>query len=323
MPGSAKGGAVERRRGQASVLDAVTILPALRSAVATHTPAVLVRVAEALGSTPRETDAAMLVTSAEAIGTVGGGRLELMAIEEARGMIAEGRASARLDVPLGPAIGQCCGGRVRLDLGRLDATLLAAEEAREAERLSKLPAVIVFGAGHTGHALAKALALLPFRTSVVDTRPERLAGLPEGIRQEALAVPEAAVRRAGPGTAFVVVTHDHALDFLIAEAALVRGDAAYVGMIGSATKRATFLRRLREAGREGLVDALILPIGGSGLRDKRPEVIAALTAAELARCLLANRAENADAPLAKSERRCNSGQTEGPAISASATPHAT
>jgi xanthine dehydrogenase accessory factor len=64
-------------------------------------------------------------------------------------------------------------------------------------------------------------------------------------------------------------------------------------------------------------------MGGSALRDKRPEVIAALTVAELARILLANREENAGAPLAKSKRRCNSGQTEGPTISASATPHAT
>ncbi|KQT69952.1 MULTISPECIES: xanthine dehydrogenase accessory protein XdhC [unclassified Aureimonas] len=301
----------------------MTVLPALRSAVAAGTPAVLVRVAEALGSTPRETDAAMLVTANAAVGTVGGGRLELMAIDEARAMVAEGRGAARLDVPLGPAIGQCCGGRVRLELARADGALLAAEEAREAERLKRLPAVLVFGAGHTGQALARALMLLPFRTGVVDTRPERLADLPQGLDARALAVPEEAVAKAEPGTAYVVVTHDHALDFLIAEAALARGDAAYVGMIGSATKRATFLRRLREAGRESLIAGLTLPIGGSALRDKRPEVIAALTVAELAQVLLAKREENVGAPLAKSKRRCNSGQTEGSTISASAAPHAT
>ncbi|KQT47468.1 xanthine dehydrogenase accessory protein XdhC [Aureimonas sp. Leaf454] len=301
----------------------MTILPALRSAVAADTPAILVRVAQALGSTPRETDAAMLVTSRDAVGTVGGGRLELMAMDEARAMIGDGRESARLDVPLGPSIGQCCGGRVVLALARVDAALLAHEEAREAERLKALPAVLVFGAGHTGHALAKALALLPLQTTVVDTRPERLAGLPEGVLAQALAIPEDAVRAARPGSAFVVVTHDHALDFLVAEAALARGDAAYVGMIGSATKRATFRNRLREGGRESLIDRLILPIGGSFLRDKRPDIIAALTVAELAEILFSKREENVAPPLAKRMRRCNSGQTEGPTISASATPHAT
>lgn len=301
----------------------MTTLPALRSTLAANTPAVLVRIAEALGSTPRETDAAMLVTRHEAIGTVGGGRLELLAIDEARAMIADGRAAAGLDVPLGPAIGQCCGGRVRLELARLDPALLAAEEAREAKREQSLPAVLVFGAGHTGQALAKALALLPFRTTVIDTRPERLDGLPETVRRQALAMPEAAVGWAGPGTAFVVVTHDHGLDFLIAEAALARGDAGYVGMIGSATKRATFRRRLRETGREGFIERLVLPIGGSSLRDKRPEIIAAMTAAELAVTLLSKNEENALPVLAKASGRCNSGQTEGPTISASATPHAT
>jgi len=96
------------------------------------------------------------------------------------------------------------------------------------------------------------------------------------------ALPEAAIRGAEPGAAFVIATHDHGLDFLLAAEALARGDAAYVGMIGSATKRAAFASFARARG----VDParLVCPIGGPG-GDKRPAVIAALTAAELMRAL--------------------------------------
>ena len=102
------------------------------------------------------------------------------------------------------------------------------------------------------------------------------------------------------------MTHDHALDFLIAAAALGRGDAAYVGVIGSATKREKFRRHLREAGSEHLIEQLVLPIGGAGVRDKRPEVIAALTAAELVRTLLGKAEEKMSIALATGTSQCNS-----------------
>ena len=95
-------------------------------------------------------------------------------------------------------------------------------------------------------------------------------------------MPEAEVSTARPGSVYVVQTHDHALDFLIADAVLARGDAAYAGMIGSKTKRArlgSWLADHGSAGRETL-GRLVCPIGGpSG--DKRPAVIAAMTASEI------------------------------------------
>ena len=91
------------------------------------------------------------------------------------------------------------------------------------------------------------------------------------------------------GSAFVVLTHDHALDFLIVAEALRRTDAAYVGMIGSATKKATFKSwYLKTAGGgEDAFARLVCPIGGDAVRDKRPEVIAALAAAEILAALAA------------------------------------
>ena len=127
---------------------------------------------------------------------------------------------------------------------------------------------------------------VPLAVTLVDSRPETLNGLPESVCCEAVAMPEALVETAPPLSGFVVMTHDHGLDFLITAAALARGDAAYVGMIGSATKRARFASHLRDLGRPSDIHRLTLPIGASALRDKRPEVIAALTASELLTCLL-------------------------------------
>jgi xanthine dehydrogenase accessory factor len=96
------------------------------------------------------------------------------------------------------------------------------------------------------------------------------------------AMPEALVREAPPGSSFVILTHDHALDFLITSEALQRKDAAYIGMIGSKTKRMTFRNWLtRDIGRPELFDNLVCPIGGSEVKDKRPAVIATLAAAEI------------------------------------------
>ena len=188
-----------------------------------------------------------------------------------------------LDIPLGPEIGQCCGGRTILSVARLDqAGWASLAVAAAAERLS-LPEVQIFGAGHVGRALAAALALLPVRPVLVDQRADELRLAAPGIDSLLTPLPEAAVRAASPGAAFVVMTHDHALDFLIAREALARDDAAYVGMIGSRTKRVSFERWLaREAaGPEVDTRKLVCPIGAAGRPDKRPEVIAAFVAVEI------------------------------------------
>jgi xanthine dehydrogenase accessory factor len=107
--------------------------------------------------------------------------------------------------------------------------------------------------------------------------------MPDEVEARLTPVPEEAVREAPPGSAYVVLTHDHSLDFLIVAEALRRTDAAYVGMIGSKTKRATFRSwYLREAGgSEADLARLVCPIGGDRVPDKRPAVIAALAAAEI------------------------------------------
>jgi len=204
--------------------------------------------------------------------------------------------------PLGPLLGQCCGGRVRLALEPLTwadqgwlaraATLAedgweidvrrpdpeAAPEAIAVSSLSRRPRVLLIGAGHVGRAIAGALAPLPFRLDWYDSRADYTG--PGGA---ALADPATLSDLAEAGAPFtLVLTHDHGLDYVLVRAAL-RGDGrGYLGLIGSATKRARFLRRLRS---DGLDDAalgrLVCPIGLAQIAGKAPEIIAASVAADL------------------------------------------
>ena len=251
-------------------------LAEMRALCAVHGPVARVVVAGTAGSTPRNVGAARMVWAGGACGTIGGGALEAMAIEAARAMLRSGEDARRIDQPLGPEIGQCCGGRVTLNLrraGREDVEALTRAEAGPS------PQILIFGAGHVGAALVRALGPLPVDVKIIDSRAERLTPLADAAALVETPLPEAEVDAAPSGAAYVVLTHDHATDFLIAEAALARGDAAYVGMIGSATKRAVLAARLREAGVPDT--ALTCPIGLPGLRDKRPEVIAASVSAQL------------------------------------------
>ena len=255
---------------------------ALATFLAANPHAIVCTLTAVRGSSPREQGTFMLVGPAELFGTIGGGALEYMVIEHARRLIANGQAEEAMDVPLGPEIGQCCGGRVQVRLAYAGAAMRERLRAQVAGEDAALPHVYVFGAGHVGRALARILSILPVQLEVIDTRREELDLLPPEIPARAVAMPEAVVRSAPQGSSYVILTHDHALDFLIAQEALARTDAPYVGMVGSRTKRARFASWFKnEGGDAGALDRLVLPIGQMGLGDKRPEVIAALAAAEI------------------------------------------
>lgn len=224
-----------------------------------------IRVISARGSTPRDVGAEMFVGPDTVQGTIGGGQLEYMAIDRARAMLSQGLDLDRLDIPLGPEIGQCCGGRVVLELDRQGPTP------------QDHPDALIFGAGHVGRALALALQPLPVNATLIDQRAQELALAAPGIATQLTPLPEALIRDARPGTAVIILTHDHALDFLLAAEALSRLDLPYVGMIGSATKQAQFTRFAKGID----TSRLICPIGAGQSSDKRPEVIAAFTAAEV------------------------------------------
>jgi len=159
-------------------------------------------------------------------------------------------------------------------------------------RRSSIPApvlppmhIVLFGAGHVGHALVTLLGRLPCVVQWVDERDELFPDeVPANVQIEATDTPEAIVDDAPAGAYFLVMTHNHALDFALAARIMRRRGFTYFGMIGSKTKRVKFERRLIERGvdPERLVD-MTCPIGVPGIVDKAPQSIAVAVSAELLR----------------------------------------
>ncbi|MDQ6629546.1 MAG: xanthine dehydrogenase accessory protein XdhC [Pseudomonadota bacterium] len=246
----------------------------------------MIEVAETRGSAPRDAGTRMLVADDDVAGTIGGGHLELKAIGAARAMLAEGAGNGgrELRFALGPSLGQCCGGVVRLALSPLDAVAMAQWRVE-----APLFHLQLHGAGHVGRAIATLLATLDCRVDWFDERDEEFPAAtslgspwPGHIRQISGDSIEGEVRRAPAGAFYLVLTHEHALDQRIAEAILRRGDFAFFGLIGSATKRATFKRRFEERGIDAATIArMTCPIGVAGIEGKAPEVVAAGVVAQL------------------------------------------
>ena len=255
-------------------------------ALATSRPHYLVRLLSTKGSTPRDAGATMLVGEDHISGTIGGGSAEWVAVQAVREFIAGIQFRARDTITLGPEIDQCCGGTIEVEyelLNEQNAALQCIPTIDETTRN-----VLIFGAGHTGLALANALSPLLVGVEIIDSRTS-YAGNVDGHSFRNLAVPEEAVRMADSGSVFVVTTHDHSLDFLITAEALSREDAGYVGMIGSPTKRAVLKSWMAQNGYDdNLVENLHCPIGGSNVKNKQPEIIAAMCAAEILQAIETN-----------------------------------
>ena len=177
-------------------------------------------------------------------------------------------------------------------LRRSFASTAAVELRRSAgERVTLLellrlrrPSLWIFGAGHVGQALVRLLAELAlFEITWVDSRAELLpACLPDGVSPKVCAVPTQQVGAAPAGTRFVVLTHDHALDYELCRLILARADCCWLGLIGSGSKAARFRSRLRRDGLDGeTVARLTCPIGISGIPSKQPLAIAIAIAAQL------------------------------------------
>lgn len=315
--------------------------------------AVLVTVAAVQGSVPREPGAKMLVFGASQRGTVGGGHLEMRALQIARALLLNDddgvniSSGARLErFALGPSLGQCCGGVVHLVfepvVGPLRGVLahlqqrLSQEQRQDSWRCSALDGaasamlfdcagqllagiadpsppiftrdlctrivqdgagrcwlidpclaprnhLMLFGAGHVGAALTKALADIDCHVTWVDQREDQFpATVPSNVTMVVTDAPDMLALQAPPGTSFLVMTHSHALDLTLCEAILRRVDCAWFGLIGSHTKRRQFEHRLQERGlAPQQIAAMVCPIGLLGINGKAPAVIAASVCCQL------------------------------------------
>jgi xanthine dehydrogenase accessory factor len=218
------------------------------------------------------------------VGTIGGGQLELQAIAQARRRLAAPAPAEVLRYPLGPTLGQCCGGVVHLRFETVGAADAAALAARLAPR--RIP-VALFGGGHVGRALVVALGPLPFAVRWIDSRDEIFPdALPRNTECEHSDPVQAAVADLAPGSHVLVMSFSHAEDLDIVAACLLRqrqqGDLPFIGLIGSKTKWATFRHRLEERGlSKQELGQVTCPIGLAGIQGKQPEVIAVSVAAQL------------------------------------------
>jgi len=252
-------------------------------------PAVLVSVDSTQGSVPREAGAWMGVFADGAVvGTVGGGHLEFEATLIARRALCGETIEARCRFALGPLLGQCCGGVMHLrfdvlqpaDAASLQQRLNAAADAQ------RLP-VALFGGGHVGHAIVRALSPLPVRVHWIDSRDEVFPpGLPRWIDTEHSAPVQAAVADLATQSRVLIMSFSHAEDLDIVAACLQRqrerADLPFIGLIGSKSKWASFRHRLEARGFSQTELAHVTsPIGVAGVVGKEPEVIAAAVAAQL------------------------------------------
>jgi xanthine dehydrogenase accessory factor len=210
--------------------------------------------------------------------------VELQAIAQARRRLAGACGESVLRYPLGPSLGQCCGGVMHLRFERVSAPDAGALRQRLDGARTPLA---LFGGGHVGKALVKVLGTLPFDVTWIDSRDEIFPdAVPENVRCEHSDPVQAAVADLAPGSRVLIMSFSHAEDLDIVAACLKRlrerDDLPYVGLIGSRTKWATFRHRLEERGfAEQELARITCPIGVPGIRGKQPEVIAVAVAAQL------------------------------------------
>ena len=244
---------------------------------------VVVVVTEVAGSVPREPGARMIVSEGEiAWGTIGGGNLELQAIEHANALLAQGGTpSESVEIPLSEKAGQCCGGQVTLFY----------ETFRWTRRR-----VVVFGAGHVGQALGGLADYLQADVTLIDGRDETeiRPRIPDERAYELLCIdaPEAEIDTLPDDSLVVVMTHSHALDLAVIERGIRRG-FPYLGLIGSERKWARFQKRLEQRGfTPEEIGRVTCPIGAS-TTSKDPRSIAVSAASELLEVLDAKEVERA------------------------------
>lgn len=255
---------------------------------AANASGILVTVIDVQGSGPRGPGAWMAVYSDMEINTIGGGHLELQAIQHSRGLLNEhsmhGHEPQIVRYALGPALGQCCGGVVHLKFELV--TEKDIPELKERLQTTGMP-VALFGGGHVGTALVQVLSRLPMNLRWIDSRDEIFpTNLPLNVTSEHSEPVQSAVADLLPNSAVLIMSFSHAEDLDVVIACLQRQrqkrDLRYVGLIGSKTKWATFKHRLESRGfSQDELAFITCPIGVPGISGKEPEVIAVAVAAQL------------------------------------------
>ncbi|WP_102107466.1 xanthine dehydrogenase accessory protein XdhC [Oceaniglobus roseus] len=240
------------------------------------------------GSTPRDAGTAMEVTVETTRGTIGGGALEHRAIALARDILAREGPEVTRTFPLGPDLGQCCGGAVTLrftrEPRRTDADDLHVMRDYMCQTARLHPRHLwLWGAGHVGRAVVRELPPQAFKVTWVDSAPDRFPDrVPRGVKAVPAADMPVLARRSEVHADHLIFTYSHDIDLALCSALLER-KVESIGLIGSATKWARFQSRLRQLGHsDAAISRICCPIGRPEL-GKHPRAIAVGVIAALLR----------------------------------------
>ncbi|MGJ8642455.1 MAG: xanthine dehydrogenase accessory protein XdhC [Luteolibacter sp.] len=233
---------------------------------------VLITVAASRGSTPAPAGQKLITTSAGLhSGTVGGGKIEARALSHAATLLSKKSTLTDLQTwNLQRDIGMTCGGEM---------TLLF-----EVYRPTPTWHIAIFGSGHIVQALAPVLSSLPCRIDIIDTRAEWLSKLPtfSNITTHLVTTHTEALHLITPETQALSITQGHSTDLPILASILEQHpQISFLGTIGSASKRATLTRELRETGTPPeLIEKIHCPLG-LPIGDNTPAEISISIAAQL------------------------------------------
>jgi len=270
----------------------------LLSALDKGDQAVLVSVVKVLGSVPRDQGAWMAVLPHQLINTLGGGQLEFQAVQEAQELLLSATPLAEpltKRYPLGPSLGQCCGGVVHLSFEVVDASHVPTLQAR---LKTHEPQLSLFGGGHVGRAIVELMQRLPWQVTWIDSRESIFPNeVGFNIHLEHSEPVQGAVASLAAQSHVLIMSFSHAEDLDVLQQCLLRqrqqGDLKSIGLIGSDTKWATFKSRLKQRGfTPEELGQVQCPIGLPGLNAKEPEVIAVSVVAKL----LMNEEQSAQVP---------------------------
>jgi xanthine dehydrogenase accessory factor len=212
----------------------------------------------------------MIITkNQELFGTIGGGKLEFLATQEAMNALRDNKIIAS-SYTLGPEFEQCCGGKVEFII----------------EPMNQSPELFLFGAGHIGVEIAQLLVGTPFRVTLIDSREEWFSNLSLDASISTKHVSETDFKTVtdavswGPNCYVLVLTHNHAIDFDIISMAL-QNETKFLGLIGSKTKKVRFNNMLIKdmnipEGMTKVVCPIGLDIGGDTPKEIAISVVAQL-----------------------------------------------
>ena len=225
------------------------------------------------GSSPNKINDFMLVAPKDIFGTIGGGNLEYLVIEESKLMLKNKSKRKKLNIPLGPGIGQCCGGYVEIILTLHKNTDAAMKDEKVNDSFKE--DLYIFGAGHIGQALIETIGNLNFTTYLIDSREEYLKmSVNKDVNYLLSKEPWKVVNKLKDNSYYVVLTHSHEYDLKILNEILLK-KFTFIGLIGSTTKKQRFFKRLAENGHnKNIIKKIECPIGVDIGNSKDPNEIA-------------------------------------------------